>query len=73
MTSREQILQDIINIIEPIDEITEDTEIKTSDDIDSLALFNIVLYLNTKGKKPTLEQLQSLNKVKDIIDIACND
>lgn len=67
--SREDILKEIIAIVDPLDEITEDTVIEDSDDLDSLALFNIVLYMKKNGFKGSLTSLSSCKTVSDIIDL----
>ncbi len=70
--TRAEILQEIIDAVSPLDEITEDTLISESDDLDSLGLFNVVLMLNGHGIKPTLTQLSQCKKVSDIIDMVEN-
>lgn len=68
--TREEMLEKLIEIIDPIDEITESTVISESDDIDSLALFGIVVYLKNQGKNYTLPDLAKCNTVADFIDLA---
>lgn len=68
--TREEMLEKLIEIIDPIDEITESTVISESDDIDSLALFSIVVYLKNQGKNYTLPDLAKCNTVADFIDLA---
>lgn len=68
--TREGMLEKLIEIIDPIDEITESTVISESDDIDSLALFSIVVYLRNQGKNYTLSDLAKCTTVGDFIDLA---
>lgn len=49
--TKDEILQNIIEAIEPLGEINADTVIADCDDIDSLALFSIVVFLKQKLKK----------------------
>ena len=49
--TKEELLKGIIDTIDPMDEITLDTEIAECDDLDSLGLFNIVMYLKKRIKK----------------------
>lgn len=70
--TREEMLEKLIEIIDPIDEITESTVISESDDIDSLALFSIVVYLKNHGKNYTLSDLAKCTTVGDFIDLALN-
>ena len=67
--TREEALAKIIEVIDPIDEITEDTVIADCEDIDSLAIFSIVVYLKSLGKNQSLAQLSKCEKVSDFIDI----
>lgn len=67
--TREEALAKIIEVIDPINEITEDTVIADCDDIDSLAIFSLVVYLKTIGKQQSLAQLSKCEKVSDFIDI----
>lgn len=69
MQSREEILNKIIEIIDPIDEVTEDTVIADSLDFDSLGLFNIMMFYKASGAKLTLETLVSCKKVADLITL----
>ena len=67
--TREEALAKLIEVIDPIDEITEDTVIADCEDIDSLALFSVVVYLKTIGKQQSLAPLSQCEKVKDFVDI----
>lgn len=68
--TREEMLKKLIEIIDPVDEITEQTVIADCDDIDSLALFSIVVYLKKQGKNCSLKDLSKCRTVGDFIDIA---
>ena len=63
-------LQKFIELIDPIDEINFDTVISDCDDIDSLALFSIVVFLKQKGKNYSLTDLGKCNTVGELIDLA---
>lgn len=67
---RATLLGELIDVIDPIDEITEDTVIADCDDIDSLALFNIVIYLKTRGISPSFNNILQCKTVRDILDLA---
>lgn len=66
---RAKILQEIIDTVDPLDEITEDTVIETCEDLDSLALFNIVLYLRKNGYEGNIQSLSSCKTVADLINL----
>lgn len=66
---RSSLLEELIEVIDPIDEITEDTVIADCDDIDSLALFNIVIYLKTRGISPSFSELSECKTVSDLLDL----
>lgn len=68
--TREEVLAKIIEVVDPLDEITEDTVIADSDDMDSLGLFSIVVYLKQLGKSYSLADLAKCRKVSDLIDLA---
>lgn len=67
--TREETLAKIIEIIDPIDNVDENTVISESDDIDSLALFSIVVFFFKQGKKYSLADLSKCNTVGDIVDL----
>ena len=67
--NRKEWLQKIIEIVDPLDPVAEDTVIADSDDFDSLALFNIVMFFKASGLKVTLEQISKCKKVAELIDL----
>lgn len=67
---RATLLEELIEVIDPIDEITEDTVISESDDLDSLALFNIVIYLKSNGMSASLNDLAKCKTISDLLDLA---
>lgn len=67
--TREEALQAIIDAVDPLDEFSEDTVIADCDDLDSLGLFNVVLYLNSIGLSPSLTDLAAMKTVGDIVDL----
>lgn len=71
MMTKDEILQNIIEAIEPLDEINADTVIADCDDIDSLALFSVVVFLKQKMKKNVnLADLSKCTTVGDIVELA---
>lgn len=69
--TKKELLQRIIEEIDPLDEVTSDTVIAECDDIDSLALFNVVIYIKQKlGKNISLVDLSQCRTVGDIADLA---
>ena len=48
--NRQEILKGINSALEPEEEITESTVIADCDDLDSLGLFNVVIFLKAKGR-----------------------
>ena len=67
---RTALLEELIEVIDPIDEITEDTVISECDDLDSLALFNIVIYLKSNGMSASLNDLAKCKTISDLLDLA---
>ncbi len=70
--TREEALAKIIELIDPLDPIDENTVISQCDDIDSLALFNLVVYFKSIGKTCSLTDLSKCQTVGDFIDLAVN-
>ncbi len=68
--TREEMLEKIIETIDPVDEIDENTVVADCEDIDSLALFSLVVYLKTLGKEVSLKELSKCEKVSDFVDLA---
>ena len=67
------LLEELIEVIDPIDEITEDTVISECDDLDSLALFNIVIYLKSNGMSASLNDLAKCKTISDLLDLALSN
>ena len=70
--NREEVLAKHIEVIDPIYDNSEGTVISECEDIDSLALFGIVVFLKGLGKNYSLADLAKCNKVSDFIDLAIN-
>lgn len=69
--TKDEILHNIIEAIDPLDEINTDTVITDCDDIDSLALFSVVVFLKQKLKKNvSLADLYKCTTVGDIVELA---
>ena len=67
--TKDELLKGIIETIDPMDEITLDTEIAECDDLDSLGLFNIVMYLKSRGISVKLEHLAACTTVDELLDM----
>lgn len=63
----EEALREIIDVVDPLDPIDDSTVIATSDDLDSLALFNIMLYLKGKGFSGDFKEVASCVTLGDIV------
>ena len=70
---RATLLEELIEVIGPIDEVTEDTVISECDDLDSLALFNIVIYLKSNGMSASLNDLAKCKTISDLLDLALSN
>ena len=65
--NKEDLLQDIIDTIQPENEITFNTELETIDEWDSLSKNSISALLNSKYKiKIAFSELSNFKKVEDI-------
>ena len=62
-----EVLEKIIEIVEPLDPIDMDTVIADSDDLDSLALFSIVVFLRQNGLTGSYENIAACKTVGDIV------
>lgn len=71
--TRTEALQEIIAVVKPRNPIDEHTVIAECDDLDSLGLFNVMLFLNGLGLFPQLEELAQLHTVSDILDLIPQD
>lgn len=71
--TRAEALQAIIASVKPRAPFDEHTVIAECEDLDSLGLFNIMLYLNCLGLFPELEALAQLHTVSDILDLIPQD
>ena len=65
-----EIFDKIVDIVDPLDPITQETVVRECADIDSLALFNIVFfYKQEKGLPLALNDLITCNTVGDIVKL----
>ena len=71
--TRAEALQAIIASVKPRAPFDEHTVIAECEDLDSLGLFNIMLFLNSLGQFPELEALAQLHTVGDILDLIPQD
>ncbi len=67
--TRAEALQEIIAAVNPRHALDEHTVIAECADLDSLGLFNIVLFLNSLGLDPDVEELAQLKTVGNILDL----
>lgn len=67
--TRAEALQEILAVVNPRTPFDESTVIADCADLDSLGLFNIVLFLNSLGLDPDIEELAQLKTVSEIIDL----
>lgn len=68
-----EIYNEIVEIIDPIDgpdSISMDTVIADCEDIDSLALFNIVVFLKSHGFKGSVADLSKCETIADLVSLA---
>jgi len=66
--NRQEILKGINLALDPEEEITESTVIADCDDLDSLGLFNVVIFLKAKGILVKLEELAMCETVGELLD-----
>lgn len=71
--TRAEALQEILAVVNPRTSFDENTVIADCADLDSLGLFNIVLFLNSLGLDPDVEELAQLKTVSEIIDLIPQD
>ena len=65
-----EIFDNIVQIVDPLDPITQETVVRACADIDSLALFTIVFfYKQAKGLPLALNDLITCNTVGDIVKL----
>lgn len=65
----DEALKEIIEIVDPLDPLDADTVIADSDDLDSLALFNIVVYLRKNGYTGSFEDISKCTTLRDIVNL----
>ncbi len=70
---RAEALKEIIDVVNPKDTFDENTVIADCPDLDSLGLFNIVLFLNSIGLTPTVEDLAAMKTVGNILDLVSKE
>ncbi len=69
--NKEELLQHVLEQIDPLGVVTADTEIAECDDLDSMALYNVVMYLKQElGKDIGLLALSQCRTVGDLVDLA---
>ncbi|MBQ9273628.1 MAG: hypothetical protein IJ228_02350 [Succinivibrio sp.] len=66
---RAQVLKEIIEVVDPLDELGEDTVISENDDLDSLALFNVMVYLRQHGYQGEVKEFSSCKTLGDIVSL----
>lgn len=69
--TREQLLEEIIDVFDTEMPVTEDTNLDSIDEWDSLAVVSLVaLYHQTFGIRPNTMELRKCKTVKDLLDLA---
>lgn len=67
--TEQEVLSKLIEVIEPLDEITADTVVEDCEDLDSLALFNIVIAYKQLGIILTLQELSYCETVGEMVKL----
>lgn len=67
--TEQEVLSKLIEIVDPLDEITVDTVIEDCEDLDSLALFNVVIAYKPLGIILTLQEFSHCKTVGDIVKL----
>ncbi len=67
--TKEEVLAKIIEAVNPVDPVTLETEIMTSEDFNSLGLFNIIAEFRPLGIKLGMRDLLSVNTVGDLVEL----
>lgn len=66
--TREELLNKIIELADPLDEIKEETVIADSEDLDSLALFNVFIFMKEKNANASFKKFKDCISIKNVID-----
>lgn len=66
--NRKDLLDTLIKVVDPLDPIKEDTVISECDDLDSLALFNLYIFLKEKNESTSFRNFKDCKTVKDLLD-----
>lgn len=67
--TQDEVLAQIVSIVNPFEPITLDTVVLDHDDLDSLALFNIVITFKQKGVTLNMRELTACTTVKDMVEL----
>lgn len=67
--NKEEILGIITDIVDPEDQLTENTVIAECEDIDSLALLNLFLEFRKVKKDLTITEFSNCKTIKNVINL----
>lgn len=67
--TQEEILNKIIEAIDPVEPVTLDTDIKNSADFNSLGMLNLITTFKPLGIKLTMRDLLNINNVRELVEL----
>lgn len=67
--NEQDVLAKIIEVVEPLSEITMETVIEDHDDLDSLAIFNLIQELKAKGVVVPFQKANRCRTVSDLVQL----
>lgn len=67
--TQEEILNKIIEAIDPVEPVTLDTDIKNSADFNSLGMLNLITTFKPLGIKLTMRDLLNVNNVRELVEL----
>lgn len=67
--NEQDVLAKIIEVVEPLSEITMETVIEDHDDLDSLAIFNLIQELKAKGVVVPFQKANRCRTVSDLVKL----
>lgn len=67
--NEQDVLAKIIEVVEPLSEITMETVIEDHDDLDSLAIFNLIQELKAEGVVVPFPKVNRCRTVSDLVQL----
>lgn len=67
--TQEEIINKIIEAIDPVEPVTLDTDIKNSADFNSLGMLNLITTFKPLGIKLTMRDLLNINNVRELVEL----